>query len=169
MKSIYVFCFLTGLSLTFGCKNDASSKQEETISNSQQENSPAPVATPSGNQVASTSTSGHDFTILTDKIFIYKQAYGGKNTREQPYKDEWIDLTSDGKFRAGKLKEQTHTGTWTYIENSKTLHLTPDDSKFKNTEWTIMYNNQMMVWVGTETYGDNAIQVQLVRVDKLPF
>jgi len=116
----------------------------------------------------STAMSGHDYTFLTDKLFHYKAAVGGDTKGQQLFKDEWIDLESNGTFKAGKLKEQTHTGKWTYNHETKILFLQPDDRAFMMSEWTVMYNNQMMVWVGTQTYGNNATQVQLAKSDVLP-
>ena len=74
----------------------------------------------------------------------------------------------DGTFKAGKLKEQTHTGKWAYNDKVKVLLIKPDVRTYNITEWKVMYNEQMMVWVGTQTYGNHSTQVQLVRSDILP-
>jgi hypothetical protein len=166
MKSIYILCLLLLTISLVACKKDATVQQEGSTPSATQENQ----ATPAQDNVAGpASEGGHDYTFLTDKILIYKAAFaGGTNSNEQPYKDQWIDLMPDGKFKAGKLKEQTHTGLWTYNHDTNILLIKPDNNAFKMSEWKVMYNNQMMVWVGTQTYGNQSTQIQLVRSDQLP-
>jgi hypothetical protein len=172
MKSIYVFCFVALLAGLMSCKQDGATQTAEPAQGQTTEN--AQNANPTGGSqqpqaTASSTTGGHDYTFLTDKLFHYQAAFGGKSTDQgQPYKDEWIDLAPDGTFKAGKLKEQTHTGQWSYNHDNKTLFLRPDSNKFKMSEWKVMFNEQMMVWVGTQTYGNNDTQIKLVRKDGLP-
>ena len=129
-----------------------------------------PAAQPSAqpNEAGKASELGHDYTFLTDKLFHFKGSFGGTKTGEQLYKDEWIDFSPDGTYKAGKLKEQTHTGKWAYNNDVKVLLLKPDVNTFNITEWKVMYNEQMMVWIGTQTYGNHSTQVQLVRSSDLP-
>jgi hypothetical protein len=151
------------------CKQDATVQQEGSTPSATQENQATPAQDNGGGQSSPASEGGHDYNFLTDKILIYKASFaGGANSNEQPYKDQWIDLMPDGKFKAGKLKEQTHTGQWTYNHDTNILFIKPDNNAFKLSEWKVMYNNQMMVWIGTQTYGNQSTQVQLVRSDQLP-
>ncbi len=170
MKSIYLLCFLVIALGMAACKNDSTTQTEETTSTPAQSESGNQAVKANPSQASSQATGqGHDYTFLTDKLFHYKAAFGGKTAKNQtPFKDEWIDLLSDGTFKAGKLKEQTHTGQWSYNHDTKILFLRPDTDKFKMSEWKVMYNEHMMVWVGTQTYGDNSIQVQLAKSDVLP-
>lgn len=169
MKSIYILCFL-GLTICMvACKQDTGIQQEKSTPAASPENQSISGQNNAGTPAAPANAGGHDYTFLTDKILIYKAAFaGGANSKEQPYKDQWIDLMPDGKFKAGKLKEQTHAGQWSYNHDSKILFIKPDNNAFKMSEWKVMYNNQMMVWVGTQTYGNQSTQIQLVRSDQLP-
>lgn len=169
MKSIYIlFLFLISLGMV-ACKQDAANQTVETAPETAQETPSTSAGGENGGQAGQTSTGGHDFTFLTDKILHYKAAFGGGSTgQEPPYNKEWIDLEPSGKYKAGKLKEQTHTGKWTYNHDTKLLFLQPDKSEFKMSEWKVMYNNQMLVWIGTQTYGNQSTQIQLVRSDDLP-
>lgn len=169
MKTFYILCCLSFVIGMMSCKQDAATQQEATTP-------AATVETPSSTPQQATSqaveqplTEGHDYTFLTDKILIYKAAFGGDKTgAEQPYKDEWIDLQPDGTFKAGKLQKQTHTGQWSYNNDTQTLFLRPDVKEFKMSEWKVMHNDEMMVWAGTQTYGDNAVQIKLVRSATMP-
>lgn len=158
MKLIQIVCLSISILVFAACKQDATTKEDNSSPEMIQESSPAPSL-----------SEGHDYTILTDKIFHYKAAHvAGAEGQEQPFKDEWIDLLPNGKFKAGKLSKQTHAGQWSFNPDTKVLFLKPDNNQFKMSEWKVMYNNQMMVWVGTQTYGNNATQIQLVRSEVFP-
>jgi hypothetical protein len=169
MRSIYIVCAFILLTGMPSCKQDTASVQESAGQPAQAPSAEASAQAPA-DQAASDAalTNGHDYTFLTDKLFHYQAAFGGQKGGEQPYKDEWIDFDPDGTFKAGKLKEQTHTGKWGYNHDTKTLFLRPDVTTYKMSEWKVMFNDQMMVWVGTNTYGDNPIQIKLVRKTELP-
>jgi hypothetical protein len=112
---------------------------------------------------------GHDYTFLTHQMLHYKaSATMGKDPKEQPYAGQWIDFDPDGTFKAGKLSTQTHKGVWTYNHDAGVILIQPDDKNFKTSEWKVMSNDDMIVFVGTSTYGDNNTQIQLVRSDKFP-
>jgi hypothetical protein len=164
MKTISIlWIFICGLTI-IACRSDSSSAND---SSAQQNNSSGQQGTaPNANAGIS---EGHDYTFLTDKLFHYQAVVGGTAEGQEPlFKDEWIDLIPDGTFKAGKLKAQTHTGKWGYNHDKKILFLSPNDNKFKRSEWKVMHNNDMVIWIGTNTYGDNAIQIKLVKKDELP-
>ena len=169
MKSFYILCCFSFLFGLMSCKQDAATQKTaespaasvDSVEDTPQPSKSQPVEPPL--------TEGHDYTFLTDKILLFKAAFGGdKNNQEQPYKDEWIDLQPDGTFKAGKLKNQIHTGQWSYNHDAQTLFLRPDTKEFKMSEWNVKLNDDMLVWVGTQTYGDNAMQLKLVRSTVLP-
>ncbi len=162
MKSIQLLCALAILFL-IACKPATTTVQEET---------PATSTTPD-NMVVNTDTStlsvGHDYAFLTNKLFHYKASSTvGQPSTEQPYAGLWIDMDPNGTFKAGKLQEQTYTGRWGYNHEKKILELRPDGTDRPRTEWKVMHNDDMMVWVGTQTYNNNATQIQLVRSDNMP-
>lgn len=152
------------------CKQEQANVQQEPETAAQPQAESATPAQPQDNNQTSAdpAAQGHDYTFLTDKILIYEAAFGGKTGADQPYKDEWIDLSSDGTFKAGKHQNQTHTGKWSYNHDTQTLFLRPDVREYKMSEWKVMHNDQMMVWVGTQTYGDNNVQLKLGRSAQLP-
>lgn len=169
MRSFYIHFSIVLLFGTMACKQESTTVQEGATQSVTSQNTEG-VAQESSklSDGSAAATGGHDYTFLTDKLFHYKAAFGGAKGGEQPYKDEWIDLDANGTYKAGKLKQQTHTGKWTYSHETKILFLKPDVNAFPMSEWKVMYNNQMMVWVGTQTYGNNATQIQLARSDVMP-
>ena len=160
MKSFYLLCFFIGLLAFAGCKQKPDSQKAESTGKTQEK---------SENAESKGSEDGHDYTFLTHKMLIYRASSTlGKDPKDQPYAGQWIDFDPDGTFKAGKLSQQTHTGKWKYNHDSGILFIQPDDTKFKTSEWKVQYNDDMVIFVGTATYGDNATQIQLYRSDKFP-
>lgn len=161
MKSFQLFCFII-LALAFaGCKPKTGEIKPETS---------APVEQPKMTETTGGSAKdGHDYTFLTYKMLQYRAGVvPGKDPKEQPFAGQWIKLDSDGTFKSGKYDKQTHTGKWIYNHEATTLFLQPDDKSFKTTEWKVIFNDDMIVFIGTGSYGDSGTQIQLVRIDKYP-
>jgi len=167
MKSNYILSLVFLVIGLASCKKESGNIQQESL---QDTTKVAAVQEPSSQtgEASQPSSLGHDFTFLTDKLFHYKNAFGGAAQGQHLYKDEWIDFAPDGTYKAGKLKDQTHTGKWAYNHDVKVLLLKPDVNTFHISEWNVKYNDQMMIWVGTQSYGNQSTQVQLVRSDVLP-
>ena len=160
MKSIRLIYMLALVICAIACKQ----KTNVEVQDEGKENQPVAEANKSPNV-----SGGHDNTFLTDQLFHYDAAFSiGKESTENPYAGHWIDLEPDGTYKSGIKKDQTHTGKWDYNEEMKVLLLRPDDNKFKISEWKVMHNNDMVVWVGTQTYGNNGTQIKLVRRTDLP-
>lgn len=163
MRSLYTL-FILFLLLTAGCKPDTAT----TTTTDPQSTEAAQVATDTSTDTPVLSPEGHDFSFLTHQLWLYNGAVAPKELGEEPFKDEWIDFEPDGSFVAGKGNRQTHQGTWAYNESARLLGIRPVDPAFKPSEWNVMLNNQMMVWVGTKAFGNQSTQIRLVRSDKRP-
>ena len=160
MKSIHLFCLLICVLIGQACKENSTSQKEEAAEVNKDT---------TASQQTSTFSGGHDNNFLTDDLLHYKAAFTiGKDPKENPYAGQWIDLDPNGKFKAGTFGNQTHTGRWDYNEQTKVLLLRPDNGKFKTSEWKVQHSNDMILWVGTPTYVNNATQIQLVRSKELP-
>lgn len=161
MKSILLICFLLSTLVFGGCNQKTGGQTTETgTANDQTKKTESTTGSAEG---------GHDYTFLTIKMLQYKAALvPGRDPKEQPYAGHWIKMDSDGTFRSGIYDKQTHTGKWTYNHDATTLLLQPDGKEFKASEWKILFNDDMIVFVGTATYGDGGTQIQLVRIDKYP-
>lgn len=162
MKSFILLCFFAVMISFCACKSNTAEQQDEatvTIADTNTANT----------QSSSTASGGHEYAYLTDKMLHYQVANtAGKDATHNEYENQWIDLDPDGTFKAGVLSEQTHTGKWDYNHDARVLLLRPDDPKFKISEWNVMHNEDMVIFVGTQTYGNNSTQIKLVRSDKFP-
>lgn len=171
MRSILFSTFLL-VFLIVSCKQENSSNSvttEESADTTETQIVKPERVIPSEPDHETYKSGGHDFTYLTDKLWHYDGGVGPKEMGDKPFEGEWIDFNSDGTFKAGKWADETHHGTWLYNETKKLLYIHPKETEnHKITEWSIMFNDKMMVWQGTSTYGNNMIQVRLRRHETLP-
>ena len=160
MRSIQLLSFFIVVLFAAGCNQKTGEMKPGSPASEEKKTS----------NVAADTVGGHDYTFLTYKMLLYKNSVSmGKDASEQPYKGQWIKLDPDGTYRAGKYEKQTHTGKWFYNHNAGMIQLHPDDESMKPTEWKVLYNDDMVVFVGTGTYDNNSgTQIQLIRIDKYP-
>ena len=159
MKVIYVICFSMVLFLVNGCKDSGSTVEENTDTPTE---TPATSAEENNENIGDPAK-GHDYNFLTDKILIYNAVIGGAEEENQPKKNDWIQLLKTGQYLAGRGSEQTHTGNWTYDHQNTLLFLQPGTEDYPMSEWNVMSTNEVIVLVGTQTYGNNATQIQLIK------
>jgi hypothetical protein len=164
MKAIYVICSIVLLLTAYGCKQDSAANISSVTDPASAENGQSTTEQQDNQSV----TSGHDYTFLTDKILIYNTVFGAGEGEKDPKKNDWIHLLKSGAYLAGRSKDQTHTGKWSYEPNSQTLFLRPDTQEYNMSEWKVMATDDVVVLVGTSTYGNNATQIQLLKSDVLP-
>ena len=96
MKSNHILSLVFFVWVLAGCKQEAGNVSQEMnqdttkIAATQQPETQQPAAQANGESASS--ELGHDFTFLTDKLFLYKAAFGNSNKDNPLYKDEWIDF-----------------------------------------------------------------------------
>ena len=169
MRFSFTICLAFILVTLISCKRDATSSadvQEVPTTHgidSVQSNSNVTTSTP-------VPTGGHDYTFLTHELFHIGGAHisGAKDDKEQPYKDQWIELVPHGTFKWGDHKAELYSGTWSYNNDAKLLRLVPGSGDAKASEWNVMHNDNMVILLGTKTYGNNNTQIQLIRSTTLP-
>lgn len=170
MRFIHTLTLAVTLITIVSCKRDAASSAD--VQNLPPTTHGIDSAQNNSNVTSSTPvpTGGHDYTFLTHELFHIGGAHisGAKDLNEQPYKDQWIDLVPDGTYKWGKHKNELYTGTWSYNHDSQILQLRPASGNEKTSEWKVMHNDNMVVLLGTKTYGNNNTQIQLIRSTTLP-
>lgn len=188
MRAFYILSFLICMSVWVSCKHDATVQKEEGTSTTETPNysndtlnppkmetsSEAPTSQSGEKKSAGTGTAqanvnqGHDYTFLTYKMFKINGAFvPGKDPKDQPYKNQWLDLTSDGKFKWFQGKELMFSGDWGYNHDLRVLDILPNDKNHKPTEWNVIFNDDMVVFTGTPTFENNGVQLQLIRKDQI--
>jgi len=187
MRSFYILSFFICLSVLVACKKDTPAQQEsatvssasvpdstivnpprmESTNSGPQNPSVAPKSDPAkANAKGEVDTNlGHDYTFLTFKMFKINGAFvPGKDPKDQPYKDQWVDFLPDGTFKWGKGKDLMYTGAWGYNHEVGILDMKPNDKNQPQTEWKVIFNDDMVVMTGTSTFNNNGVQLQLIRI-----
>lgn len=192
MRSFYILSFLICLSVWGACKHDTPAQQEPATAStteasvpdslrinppametsSQRPPSQAPANSAPAEKTNGTAQAdanmGHDYTFLTFKMFKINNAFvPGKDPKDQPYKDQWVDLLPDGTYKWGKGKDQLYTGNWGYNHDARVLDLIPNDRNQKQTEWNVIFNDDMVVLTGTNAFENVGTQLQLIRIEKV--
>ena len=163
MKSFYSISLFVLVFSMLSCKQDAKQNETTEITDPNLPDS-LRINPTAASDSAAKMTSGHDYTFLTHQVFRINGAYvPGKKPEEQPYKDQWVDLKEDGSFSWGKGKDVLYSGKWGYNHDQTILQLNPENSNEKQSQWSVKYNDQMMLWVGTNNSENHGIQMQLIR------
>lgn len=177
MRAFHILYFLICLGAVGSCKPESTTNQETATLTTTPEGtaseaqSPQPSGEPAGALPPNSSgdPEGHDYTFLTHQLFHITGAYvPGKDPKEKPYESQWIDLDPNGTYKYGAHQKETYTGKWSYNHDIGTLLLRPNVTSITPAEWKVQHNDDMMVWVGTRTYGNNGIQLRLERKKTLP-
>lgn len=99
------------------------------------------------------------------------EAYVKINDRESALDNigRWYKFSPDGTFTEGRLKKTTGKGVWGYDPQSGKLVL-DGEAEFKDGEFTLKISSdeQVMIWVGTERFAQNSIQIKLFNFIDLP-
>jgi hypothetical protein len=149
------------------CKRDTTQSETQTEATTQD-------TTAQLNTEVATSTplpaEGHDYTFLTHELFHIGGAVMSsvKNKGDNPYASNWIDFLPDGTYKWGKHKEVLHSGVWSYNNDKEILQMKGTSGEPFRTEWKVMHNDQMVILLGTDTFGNNSVQIQLIRSTTMP-
>ena len=116
-----------------------------------------------------TGDGNYNWTFLTKNMLHYKNVIGsGGNNNDDSYKNKWVDLKDDGTYATGVNDKTSYEGIWMYDHPSTMLTLIPNPDDQKNSQWKVMFNEKVLVWVGTSRYGDNALQIRFIRSEGYP-
>lgn len=77
-------------------------------------------------------------------------------------KGQLINFNKDYTFSVIREGKEIESGQFKYDRHAQTLTLLA--KKGLSSEWTINYDDGRMIWVGTETYGNNSRQLRLYEV-----
>lgn len=182
MRAFYILSFLICM-VWVSCKNDGTKQNDastsetpnyskDTINPPKMETSSQAPTSQAGEKKSGVpqadTKQGHDYTFLTFKLFKINGAFvPGIDPKDQPYKDQWLDLTPDGKFKWFQGKELLTSGDWGYNHDLGIIDILPSDKNHKPTEWKVIFNDDMVVFQGTSTFENNGHQLQLIRKDQI--
>ncbi|MCZ2101188.1 MAG: hypothetical protein LC107_06595 [Chitinophagales bacterium] len=80
----------------------------------------------------------------------------------------WFKFEDGHKYAYGSYKETYGTGKFVYTTDNNLLLLLDDDQRIKPQEFEVKYNESALVLVGQSTYGDNSMQIKMLRQANYP-
>ena len=91
-----------------------------------------------------------------------------RNALNKENTGRWFKFSPDGNFTAGKYQDETGKGKWYFDPKVPSMYL--DHHERRDEEFTIKMSSEetVMIWVGTETFGENGVQAKLGNSSDLP-
>ena len=109
------------------------------------------------------------WAFLTSELWHYDFALTVTEVPEtNVYEGYWIDFHDDGTYAKGVYDQTTVEGVFTFDNNRKILRIYPTKGDDKVREWEILTNGDVVIFVGTNTFGNNSEQIKLVRAKDKP-
>lgn len=109
------------------------------------------------------------WAFLTSELWHYEFALTVTEVPDKNiYEGYWIDFNDDGTYTKGIYEEQTVEGVFTFNNDNKTLRIYPTKGEDKIKEWEILTNGDVIIFVGTNTFGNNSEQIKLARAKDKP-
>lgn len=84
------------------------------------------------------------------------------------HKGEWLKFEDDFTYTYGKYGKQNGSGKYHHGLKTQRLVLLDDDTNKPPFEYELKTSNAFMILVGRNTYGNNAVQMKLLKVDQKP-
>ena len=109
------------------------------------------------------------WAFLTADLWHYVFALTVTEVPEKnPYEGFWIDFHDDGTYEKGVYDDVTVEGVFTFDNNTKRLRIYPTKGDDRIREWEILTNGDVIIFVGTNTFGNNSEQIKLERATQRP-
>ncbi|MEY3369205.1 MAG: hypothetical protein RI973_2360 [Bacteroidota bacterium] len=108
--------------------------------------------------------------VLTDKYWsVYALVKIGDKEANRQNQGTWFKFKEDGSYDYGYYGEKIGSGAWSFDGMKATLLL---DSELlgDDREWTLKMSTSedIMVWVGTERFANNNLQLKLQKYAEIP-
>jgi hypothetical protein len=83
---------------------------------------------------------------------------------------KWFNFNPDGTYTSGRWDKETGKGVWEYTAQEAKIWLDPEGEDEPNMEFTLKMSSDesIMIWVGTERYNQNNIQIKMGNYLDLP-
>ena len=165
---IFLFVFLT----CFSCKTDENKaktnpiqKQTETKVNNKEKGTALSIL-----EFRMKENNGNTYPIIEADTWEYKFVYDGDGmSPEGAYDGQWIDFKADHSYVYGENENIKGSGRYHYSLGKGLVVMVDSDVSKKAQEYEAKFAGDVMVLVGTATYGDNSYQMKLERIPDSTF
>ncbi len=104
------------------------------------------------------------YAIIESGVWEYEFVFDGKMSEPGRYNGVWIDFKNDHTYEYGTRGNIEGGGRYNYHFDRGELVLVDNNKGRRPQEFTVKIQNDVMVLVGTITYGDRNTQMKLDKV-----
>ena len=109
------------------------------------------------------------YAIIEAGVLNYDFIHDGKKiSKKNEFMGDWIDFKADFTYDYGNYATTKGEGRYHYRSDINQLVMIDNDKNQNPQEWTVKVGGDVLVFVGTSTYKNNAYQMKLSRSDNKP-
>lgn len=109
------------------------------------------------------------YAVAEAGVWEYEFVFDGKEMSPQGEKaGSWIDFKDDNTYQYGLYNEIQGAGKYNYRIDDGQIVMVDDDESVMPQEWNTKSAGDNLILIGTQSYGNNAYQMKLVRRDTIP-
>jgi hypothetical protein len=114
-------------------------------------------------------TKPKNWIILDAGVWEYEFVYkDGAMSKQGEYTGKWIDMDENNNYKYGYYDVMEGSGKYHYDNDTHMLLLVDDDETTMPQEFELKIQNDMMIMMGRNTFGNNAIQAKLIKRNNVP-
>lgn len=177
MKLINYITLLT-CAVVLSCCSNGSTTDQKSGNVSKMEASPTKIDKPADPKLRSQALGilahriknyPETYAIIEAGVLNYEFVHNGREiSKKGAYAGSWIDFKSDFTYDYGTYDTTDGSGRYHFRSDINQLVMI-DNSKDQNPqEWDVKIGGDVLILVGTNTYGNNAYQMKLQRSDAKP-
>lgn len=102
---------------------------------------------------------------ILNYLFVFN---GSKISKKEEYIGDWIDFKNDFTYEYGNYDQIQGNGRYHYSMDKTQLVMVDNNDKLNPQEWDIKTGGDVIIMIGTKTYGNNAYQIKLERQPDRP-
>jgi hypothetical protein len=156
-QTLFLFLIVAALA---SCKNDPSTQSQEEEPSA---TPTRPIEPPPGGPTFGKMPSGQTQAVLNFLTTGYWYVEGyvkiGAPEASANSRGRWFQFMPDGTFKSGRYLKTTGAGAWTFDAQTAQILLDAQNAE-DGGEWKVQMasSGTVMIWAGTERYGQNSIQ-----------
>jgi len=98
-------------------------------------------------------------------LFVFN---GSKISKSEDYVGDWINFKDDFTYEYGNFDTVQGEGRYHYSMDKSQLVMVDNNEKLNPQEWDIKSGGDVIIMIGSKTYGNNAFQIKLERQPDRP-
>lgn len=164
----FISIFLLLLLFSCGDKSKQTAKSEASIALAEEQSEFKNERTRALSVLKFRKESSQNVSSSINGYHEYQAIYDGGMSEKGALAGEWLKFNDDFTYAYGKYNEEYGTGKYHHSFDSSLLLMIDDDANKIPKEYKTQHGNTSLLLVGQNTYGANAVQQFLNKVEKRP-